>query len=97
MGYTQESIGYQSTDTSKQAALSNVDKKLTIREQVYEMLSNAKFPLSTEEIASQLNKPYVSVQPRISELCNLNMVKDSGRRGTTQWGKPCILWEVKVD
>ena len=97
MSYTQEGIGYQSTDTSKQAAFNNVDKKLTIREQVYDLLSSARFPLSTEEIAFQLNRPYVSVQPRLSELCNSKMVKDSGQRGTTQWGRTCILWEAMND
>jgi hypothetical protein len=97
MGYTQEGIGYQGTDTSKQAALSNVDSKLSIRDQVHELLSSSKIPLSTEQIATRLNKPYVSVQPRLSELSNANMVKDSGHRGTTQWGKSCILWSVKED
>ena len=34
MGYNEEGIGYQKTDTSKEAAQFNKEGKLTIREQV---------------------------------------------------------------
>ncbi len=94
MGYTEEGIGYQRRDTSLAAAEDNAGKKVTLREQVYALLIKSPIPLSTEDIADHLERPYVSVQPRLSELSNDRRVRDSGRRGKTQWGKACILWEV---
>lgn len=93
MGYTQDGIGFQKTDTSRAAADEIAPKATSIREQVFDLLKNSA-PLSTEEIADQLSRPYVSVQPRLSELQNVGKVVDSGERGITRWGKSCILWEV---
>ena len=95
MGYTEKGIGYQHRDTSLAAAEDNEGKKLTLREQVYRLLLQATAPLSTEQVARELDRPYVSVQPRISELSNESRVEDSGKRGKTQWGKSCILWQVR--
>ena len=95
MGYTEEGIGYQHRDTSLAAADDSKGKKATLREQVYKLLTQTPIPLSTEQIAETLGRPYVSVQPRLSELSNDNRIKDSGERGKTQWGKSCILWEVR--
>jgi hypothetical protein len=94
MGYTKENIGYQNRDTSLAAAKAGTGKKVSLREQVYKLLLRSVIPLSTEQIAERLMRPYVSVQPRISELSNDGRVKDSGKRGKTQWGKSCILWEA---
>lgn len=95
MGYTEEGIGYQHRDTSLAAADDSKGKKVTLREQVYQLLTQAPIPLSTEQIAEMLERPYVSVQPRLSELSNDRRIKDSGKRGKTQWGKACILWEPR--
>jgi hypothetical protein len=95
MGYTEKGIGYQHRDTSLAAAEDNEGKKVTLREQVYRLLLQATAPLSTEQVARELDRPYVSVQPRISELSNESRVEDSGKRGKTQWGKSCILWQVR--
>jgi len=95
MGYTEEGIGYQSRDTSLAAAEADAGKKVSLREQVYKLLLQSAIPLSTEQIAERLTRPYVSVQPRISELSNDLRVEDSGKRGKTQWGKSCILWQVR--
>lgn len=94
MGYTKEGVGYQGRDTSLQAAQSNVGKKITLREQVKNVLRGTSEALSTEQIAEMLGRPYVSVQPRLSELANDGLIRDSGKRGKTQWGKQCILWEA---
>jgi hypothetical protein len=94
MGYTEEGIGYQHRDTSLAAASNVGGKKTTLREQVYTLLTQTPTPLSTEQVAEILGRPYVSVQPRLSELSNDRRIRDSGRRGKTQWGKACILWEV---
>ncbi len=95
MGYTETGIGYQSTDTSKEAAVTNYKGKLTIRDRVYQLLQKTSQALSTEDIAGLLNVPYGSVQPRLSELQNEDKVEDSGERGKTRWGKACIKWRAK--
>ena len=95
MGYTEEGIGYQNRDTSFAAADNDQGKKVTLREQVYQLLLETTSPLSAEQIASYLDRPDVSVKPRLSELSNEKLIKDSGQRGKTQWGKACILWEVE--
>ena len=95
MGYTETGIGYQSTDTSKEAAVANYKGKLTIRDRVHQLLQKISEALSTEDIAGLLNVPYGSVQPRLSELQNEDKVEDSGERGKTRWGKACIKWRAK--
>lgn len=92
MGYTNDGIGYQRRDTSLEAALSNVNRKLSIRQKAHDLLAKSKRPLTTDEMAVELQVPYVSLQPRISELCNEGLVKDSGERGKTDYGKQCIKW-----
>ena len=94
MGYTERGIGYQRSDTILAAAEDSTGKKVTLRQQVYTLLTKSPTPLSTEEIAQHLARPYFSVQPRLSELSNDRRVRDSGKRGKTQWGKACILLEV---
>jgi len=95
MPYLETGVGYQRTDTSKEAANSNFKGKLTIRDRVYQLLEKTSVSLSTEDIAELLNVPYGSVQPRLSELQNQDKVVDSGERGKTKWGKSCIKWRAK--
>lgn len=95
MGYTEEGIGYQSRDTSLAAAEANTGKKVSLREQVYKLLLQSAIPLSADQIADQLGRSFISIRPRVTELSNDLRVEDSGKRGKTQWGKSCILWQVR--
>jgi predicted transcriptional regulator len=95
MGYTSEGIGYQSTETSRQAI--NEYNLLTVREKVLLFLrsvSKGNLSLTTEQISEALEIPYVSVQPRLSELKNENLVKISEDRGQTKYGKTCVKWRA---
>ena len=92
MPYTEQKIGYQKTDTSEAAARSNYPGKLTAKDRVLQLLPKVPMELTTEEISDLLQIPYGTVQPRLSELQDENKVVDSGLRGTTKWGKPCIKW-----
>jgi len=97
MGYTSEGIGYQSTETSRQAI--NEYNLLTVREKVLLFLrsvSKGNLSLTTEQISRALDIPYVSVQPRLSELKNENLVKISEDRGQTKYGKTCVKWRAVV-
>ena len=97
MGYTSEGIGYQSTETSRQAI--NEHNLLTVREKVLLFLrsvSKGNLSLTTEQISRALDIPYVSVQPRLSELKNENLVNISEDRGQTKYGKTCVKWRAVV-
>lgn len=67
MGYNDESIGYQKTDTSKSAANFNKKGKVSIRQQVRELFKENNL-LTVEDVSRLLNRPEISVQPRVSEL-----------------------------
>ncbi len=92
MPYTRQRTGYAPTDTSHNAARDIEPKVKTLRDQVLAFLRERTFPATTEVIASALGRPYASIQPRLSELKEKGLVEDSGRRGRTQYGKPCIEW-----
>ena len=97
MGYTHQGIGYQSTDTSKFAAKSNTELKISIRDQVLKLLTEADVAMSAEAVSEALGPPQVSVQPRLTELKNAGLIEDSGNRRQTKWGKPSIMWQIKTD
>ena len=94
MGYNAQGIGYQNTDTSFEAAQNEIENKLTLRQQVLNLLLKSSAPLSSYAIADKLNKPFISVQPRVTELANGLLIRDSGKRGKTKYNKSCILWEA---
>lgn len=87
------SLGYQNTDTSKAAALAAVKTAPKQREQVLSIIEHHG-PISTQEIASMMNRPVSSISARTCELRNAKQIKDGGERGKTEWGKSCILWEA---
>ena len=83
MGYNEEGIGYQKTDTSKEAAQFNKEGKLTIREQVKTLFAEG-LKLTSEEVCHIL-----------SELKNDGYLQDSGDRRLGKWGTNIIVWEYK--
>lgn len=91
MGYNDESIGYQKTDTSKSAANFNKKGKVSIRQQVRELFKENNL-LTVEDVSRLLNRPEISVQPRVSELKNEGILEDSGIRRQGKWGTNVIVW-----
>lgn len=91
MSYTKERIGFQKTDTSEAAANFNVKGKLTIREQVKSLFETNDM-LTVEEISRLLQRPEISVQPRVSELRNDGFLIDSGIRRMGKWGAQITVW-----
>lgn len=91
MGYTNEGIGYQYTDTSKQAANFSKRGKVSLREQVRELFqSNDK--LTVEDVARLIGREEISVQPRVSELKKEGFLVDSTERRKSRWGTNTIVW-----
>jgi len=96
MGYTEEGIGYQKTDTSKKAADFNKDGKLTLKEQV-KFLFAKNVCLTAEDVSNALSKPDISIKPRLSELRNDGFLTDSGMRRKGKWGTNIIVWTRVAD
>ena len=80
------------TDTSKSAWVNKKDK-LTKREQVFNFIKTQ--PSFNEQIAYELGMVLSSVCARVRELQVLNLIEDSGKRVTTQYGRKAIVWEIK--
>lgn len=91
MGYNEEGIGYQKSDTSRDAAEFNKKGKLTIRDQVRELFERNNM-LTVEDISRLLNRAEISVQPRVSELKNEGFLTDSGIRRQGKWGTNITVW-----
>jgi len=87
---------YQScnyTETS-QAALATIKPKIkTKRELVFLLLKTQS--LTNYQISDELEMPLSSVCGRVHELQELNLVKDSGLRRKTPYGKTAIVWKTK--
>ena len=94
MGYTQAGVGYQSTDTSRQAADDMGAKTETIKALVVASLQESAGGLTADEIAGDIGRHYGSVRPRLSELHNERKVKDSGIRRSGLFGKMHIVWTL---
>mgnify|MGYP003624942394 FL=1 len=95
MGYTNEGIGYQNTDTSQQAANFNRRGKVSLRDQVRELFqTNEK--LTVEDIARLLERAEISVQPRVSELKKEGFLVDSTERRKSRWGANTIVWTKDI-
>ena len=92
MPYTENGTGYANTDTSHQAALSIEPKKGTIAAEVLAFLRNHSQPYTADEIAEHIERPFLSVRPRCSELALSGHLQDSGKRKTGRYGKPAIAW-----
>lgn len=92
-----DGTGYQNTDTSKMAAAAvsgaGGGGGKMLRFMVLDVLRAANRPISTQECADRVGRAYCSVQPRLSELLEAGLIRDSGERGKTQYGRSCILWE----
>lgn len=94
MPRTAEGVGWKARDTAARAAHGVSPKAVTLRDRVLQHLRAAVRPLTSEEIAERMGEPYPSIQPRLSELSRLGLVRDSGTRKIGRYGKPIIAWEV---
>jgi hypothetical protein len=90
--YYPQTPGYQNTDTSRDAAHDMKPKAETLRLKVLGVLRLAPHGLTTQEISERLLVGYPSIQPRTSELRNMGMITDSGRRRLNSSGKKAIVW-----
>jgi len=94
MPYTEGGTGYRETDTSAIAAQAVEPKAGTVRAQVLAQFHRNVFPMTADEIAGQLGIEFITVRPRVTELGNRGLLKDSGVRRIGRFGRPQIAWEI---
>ena len=86
-----ESCNY--TKTSQEALATIKPKIKTKREQVYNFIKTQ--PSFNEQIAYELGMALSSVCARVRELQVLNLIEDSGKKVTTQYGRKAIVWQKR--
>ena len=82
----------RNSDTSK-SAWENKKNKVTLKEQVYDLLLNN--PLANHQIAETMEIPLSSVCARIRELQLEDKIEDSGKRALSQYKRECVIWKRK--
>lgn len=84
--------GHKDTDTSLEAAVSMSERAVTLRSACLRILRYRN--ATADECANILRESVLAVRPRISELKEMNMVRDSGLRRFNQSGKRAIVWRA---
>lgn len=87
-------VGYQPVDTSLEAAIGVQPKAELIRTMILNFLRQTAKSWTSEEIAHRLDIDYRSVQPRLSELRDKGVVRDSGTRRLSSRNRNIIAWEA---
>jgi len=80
----------RNSETSKNAYYNKKDK-LTLKEQVYNLLLDN--PMANHQIADTMEIPLSSVTARIRELQIDSKVEDSGKRTLSKYGRDCVVWK----
>jgi len=80
----------RNSDTSK-SAWENKKNKVTLKEQVYDLLLNN--PLANHQIADTMEIPLSSVCARIRELQLEDKIEDSGKRTMSKYKRECVIWQ----
>ena len=82
---------YQRNSETSKSAYYNKKDKLTLKEQVYDLLLDN--PLANHQIADKMEIPLSSVTARIRELQIDGKVEDSGKRTLSKFGRDCVVWK----
>tara|TARA_Y100000310_G_scaffold67277_1_gene62596 strand:+ start:32079 stop:32588 length:510 start_codon:yes stop_codon:yes gene_type:complete len=85
--------GHKRTDTSKTAADDMAPKAGTLRTATLDRLRRST-GLTADEVALALDVDRLSIRPRLSELREMGLVEDSGRRAPNASGKTAIVWRA---
>ena len=82
---------YQRNSETSKSAYYNKKDKLTLKEQVYDLLLDN--PLANHQIADTMEVPLSSICARIRELQIEGKVEDSGKTTKSKYGKECVIWQ----
>ena len=81
-------------ETSVAAAVSIQPQAPVLRERCFSVIQEA--PRTADEVADVLGIHFLTARPRLSELCQLGKIVDSGeRRPSRGGGRPMIVWRER--
>ena len=89
-----ETIGYQRTETSFNAAVRVAVNARNVRDRVASVLAE-RGPMTADEIAAVLGLSILTVRPRVTDLNKAGRIEDTGARRQTGSGNAAIVWRVK--
>lgn len=81
--------------TSEEAAVRMHGTAHLIREEVLEALKAE--PMTADEIAAAIDRPILSVRPRVSELRRLGSITTTGERRTNESGMTAHVWRLRFN
>ncbi len=82
------------TATSDAAALSMREHKLRFRGQIYGHILDCRlWGATADEIECDLGIAGNTVRPRIVELREMKLIRDSGKTRKTRSGRSAVVWE----
>ena len=84
---------YQKDSKTSKQAWQNKKNKITLKEQVYDLLLNN--PLANHQISETMEIPLSSVCARIRELQLEDKIEDSGKTVKSKYGRECVIWQRK--
>lgn len=89
-----ETIGYQRTETSFNAAVRAAVNARNVRDKVAAVLAE-RGPMTADEIAAVLGLSILTVRPRVTDLNKAGRIEDTGVRRQTGAGNAAIVWRIK--
>ena len=89
-----ETIGYQPTETSFNAAVRVAVNARNVRDRVAAVLAE-RGPMTADEIAAVLGLSILTVRPRVTDLNKAGRIEDTGARRQTGSGNAAIVWRIK--
>ena len=93
-----ETIGYQRTETSFNAAVRVALNTRNVRDKVADFLAAVlaeRGPMTADEIAAVLGLSILTVRPRVTDLNKAGRIEDTGARRQTGSGNAAIVWRIK--
>ena len=91
MPYRDDGVGYQNTDTSRDAAPKSTTR---LQDDVLAALE-VNGPSTADELARFIGEDTLSIRPRCTELKNRGDVEDTGLRRQSDRGRQAIVWGLK--
>lgn len=84
--------GARRTDTSRDAAADIAPRTQLLRDRALQVLEHSN-GLTADEVAGRMGASILSIRPRITELVELRMIRDTGeRRKNAISGRKAIVW-----
>ncbi|KAB2660950.1 MAG: helix-turn-helix domain-containing protein [Verrucomicrobia bacterium] len=65
-----------------------------LRRRIVAYLSSRGDELTAEQLAARFEVNPAAIRPRLTELAELGLVRDTGRRVPSGGGRPAIVWAI---